>query len=79
MENQKAKQTLDQGSLQLEGRLTELEQENKILLQQLENLKARQTLNQGSFQELAYKVEGKLNQLVHPVTITAPIYYADEA
>ena len=42
----------------------------------MENLKARQTLNQGSFQELADKVEGKLNQLV---TITAPIYYADRA
>ena len=40
---------------------------------------ARQTLDQGAFQELADKVEGKLNQLVHPVTITAPIYFADEA
>ena len=45
----------------------------------MENLKARQTLDQGSFQELTDKVEGKLNQLVHPVTITAPIYYADKA
>ena len=45
----------------------------------MENLKTRQTLAQGSFQEFADKVEGKLNQLVHPVTITAPIYYADEA
>ena len=35
---------------QLEGRLMELERENKTLLQQLENLKARQTLDQGSFQ-----------------------------
>ena len=76
MENQKARQILNQGSRQLGERLTELKQENKILLQQLENLKARQARDQGSLQELADKVEGKLSQLV---TITVPTYYADAA
>ena len=56
-----------------------MDQNNKILLQQVENLKAKQALNQGSLQELTEKVEDKLNHLVHPVTLTAPIYsYTDK-
>ena len=56
-----------------------MEQDNKILTQQVENLKAKQAINQSSFQELKEKVEDKLNHLVHPVTLTAPIYsYMDQ-
>ena len=63
----------------LERRLTEVEQDNKILLQQVENLKAKQAIDQSSLQELKEKVEDKLNHLVHPVTLTAPIYsYTDK-
>ena len=51
-----------------------MEQANKILLQQVENLKAKQAINQSSLQELKEKVEEKLNHLVQPVTLTAPIY-----
>ena len=63
----------------LERRLTEVEQDNKILLQQVENLKAKQAIDQSSLQELKEKVEDKLNHWVHPVKLTAPIYpYTDE-
>ena len=57
----------------LERRLTEVEQDNKILTQQVENLKAKQAINQSSLQELKEKVEDKLNHLVQPLTLTAPI------
>ena len=57
-----------------------MEQDNKILLQQVENLKAKQAIDQSSLQELKEKVEDKLNHLVHPVTLTAPIYpYTDKS
>ena len=57
-----------------------MEQENKVLAKQVENLKARQDINQSSLLELKEKVEDKLNHLVHPVTLTAPIYpYTDES
>ena len=57
-----------------------MEQDNKILSQQVENLEAKQAINQSSLQKLKEKVEDKLNHLVHPVTLTAPIYpYTDES
>ena len=58
----------------LERRLAEVEQDNRVLSQQVENLKARQALDQTSLQELKEKVDEKLNQWVQPVTITAPVY-----
>ena len=56
-----------------------MEQDNRVLAQQVENLKARQDIDQSSLQELKEKVEDKLNHLVQPVTLTAPIYlYTDK-
>ena len=45
----------------LERRLTEVEQDNKALSQQVENLKAWQALDQTSLQELKEKVDKKLD------------------
>ena len=48
----------------LERRLAEVEQDNRVLAQQVENLKARQDINQSSLQELKEMVEDKLNHFV---------------
>ena len=64
----------------LERRLAEVEQDNRVLSQQVKNLKAQQALDQTSLQELKEKVDEKLDQLVQPVTFTAPIYlYPDRS
>ena len=52
-----------------------MDQDNRVLSQQVENLKARQALNQLSIQETKEKVDEKFNQLVQPVTLTTPIYF----
>ena len=50
----------------LERRLAEVEQDNRVLSQQVENLHARQTLDQTSLQELKERVDEKLDQSVQP-------------
>ena len=51
----------------LERRLAEVEQDNRVLAQQVENLKVRQAIDQSSLQELKGKVEEKLNQWCNPL------------
>ena len=58
---------------QLERKLTESQQENRDLSQEMEGLKTKQALDQIAIQENKERIE-KLEQLMQPVTFTTPIY-----